>query len=133
MSDVTYHFPDYNTILLLHNNARTEFNSGLCKISYDDKLIDYALSWAEHMSNENKLSHSNISNIMKLGFSRVGENIAYGQKNEKDVMNSWLKSYGHKKNIMNKHYTHMGFGYSYSEKNILYWCVCFGKRTIDKT
>ena len=41
---------------------------------------------------------------------------------------TWLNSSGHKRNIMNKNMTHIGCGFSYSSDNILYWCVCFGRK-----
>jgi len=129
MNDYTHYFPNANSMLELHNNARkVSWLHNLPVLKNSDILEKYASEWAKYMADTNVLRHSTIRDIMDLGFSRAGENIAYGQKDEKSVMQSWMNSYGHKRNIMNKHYTHMGFGFSYSENSTPYWCVCFGKK-----
>lgn len=38
----------------------------------------------------------------------VGENVAYGYRTAQGVMNGWLNSEGHRKNIENSKYTHFG-------------------------
>ncbi len=39
-----------------------------------------------------------------------GENIAYGYSSPKNFMEGWMNSEGHRKNILNSSYTHMGVG-----------------------
>jgi uncharacterized YkwD family protein len=41
-----------------------------------------------------------------------GENIAAQWKTPEEVMDAWMKSEGHKKNILRKEYTHIGVGYA---------------------
>ena len=127
---MTYNLPSIQKLLDLHNEARLK-GSWMWQIEplkIDDKLVNHAQNWAEQMSSKRKLKHGSMRDIMKLGFNNVGENIAYGQKDEKSVMKGWLWSPGHRKNIMNKSFTHMGCGFSYSDNDVLYWCVCFGKK-----
>lgn len=112
----------------LHNEARSN-SSWAWKISpliMDDQLMRYAYDWAETMAEKNRMVHSSMRDIMKLGFNKVGENIAWGQNSEQDVMNSWLWSPGHRANIMSTSYNRIGCGASYSKYSRLYWCVCFG-------
>ena len=124
-----YTFPNLSKLVELHNEARQKSWFGkIPDLQIDDKLMSYASEWSQKMAEDNNLSHSNIRNIMKLGFSSVAENIAHGQKDEKSVMKTWLWSPGHRRNIMNKSMTHIGCGFSYSERNTIYWCVCFGKK-----
>lgn len=40
-----------------------------------------------------------------------GENIAWGQSSVSMVMNGWMNSPGHRKNILNASHTHVGIGY----------------------
>lgn len=47
----------------------------------------------------------------KINYMSAGENIAAGQKNAKEVMNSWMNSEGHKANILNESFQHIGIGY----------------------
>lgn len=48
-------------------------------------------------------------NITGSGF---GENIAYGYETEKKVLNAWMASPGHRANILDDDFTHMGAGYT---------------------
>jgi len=127
---MTYNFPNIKKLLQLHNEARSKgsWMWNIEALELDDKLTDYAQDWAEKMADNGYLKHGSMRNIMRLGFSPVAENIAYGQKDEKSVMKSWLWSPGHRRNIMNKSFTHIGCGFAYSNKDVLYWCVCFGKK-----
>jgi len=53
-----------------------------------------------------------------------GENIAFGQSSAEDVMNAWMNSQGHRENILNVNYTHIGVG-CYKHNGILYWVQLF--------
>lgn len=122
------YLPNMKLLVDLHNKARSS-GSWLWSIndlSMHDDLMRYAADWAGWMAGNNRMVHSSMSNIMKLGFSVVGENIAWGQNNEESVMSAWLWSPGHRANIMSTRYTHIGCGASYSKYDRLYWCVCFG-------
>jgi uncharacterized protein YkwD len=116
-------------LILLHNNQRekTLFWS-LPFLIKDSSLMNYAQKWSNYMADRNDLKHGELKNILSLGFSLVGENIAAGQKTEEKVMESWIKSIGHKRNIMNKNFNSIGCGYSLSKYGVPYWCVCFGKK-----
>ena len=46
-----------------------------------------------------------------IGYMAVGENIAAGQKNAKEVMESWMNSSGHKANILNGDFGKIGVGH----------------------
>jgi len=89
--------------------------------------MKYAQKWSNKIASQNKLYHSNMKDIMSIGFSLVAENIAYGQKSPEEVMKTWLKSSGHRSNILNSKFTEIGCGMSLSENGRLYWCVCFAK------
>lgn len=120
MSD--FYIPNMSKPISLHNEARKNSNSNLIA---DDRLMIYASDWAKYMSDKNKLTHSRMKDIMNLGFSRVGENIAYGQRDEESVIRTWLRSPGHRSNIMNFSFTKIGCDFSYSKNGTTYWCVCF--------
>jgi uncharacterized protein YkwD len=55
----------------------------------------------------------------------IGENIARYQRNASDVMNDWLGSPTHYKNIMNRSYRYMGIGIVASRRGDRYWVVQF--------
>lgn len=121
-------FPNLSNLIDLHNEARKKSWFVLDPLENDSTLENYATMWANKMAENHKLNHSSMKDILALGFNKVSENIAYGQKDEESVMKTWLNSSGHKKNIMDKNITHIGCGFSYSSDNVLYWCVCFGRK-----
>lgn len=45
------------------------------------------------------------------GYSAVGENIAMGQKTPEQVVQAWMNSEGHRRNIMSVHFEEIGVGY----------------------
>lgn len=127
-SDSVWYIPNLSKLVDLHNKARSE--NWVWKadpLVMNNDLMKYAQDWAEQMALKNRLKHSNMKNIMALGFSPVLENIAYGQTTEESVIKTWLNSPGHRKNIMNTSVDSIGCGFYYSDRDIIYWCVCFGK------
>ena len=60
-------------------------------------------------------------------YSAAGENIAAGQVSPEAVMDGWMSSEGHCKNIMNSEYRELGVGYgACTDKYIHYWTQNFG-------
>jgi uncharacterized protein YkwD len=60
----------------------------------------------------------------------VGENIAGGQQNLKEVMDAWLKSPGHCVNIMKESFTEVGVAVVIKEESTygIYWTQNFGSK-----
>ena len=46
-----------------------------------------------------------------IQYRTAGENIAKGQRTPEEVMNAWMNSDGHRKNILNASYTTIGVAY----------------------
>lgn len=61
-------------------------------------------------------------NRSKTKWRGLGENIARGQKNLETVLQDWMDSPGHCKNIMNKSHTHLGAAQTGS-----FWVQNFGQ------
>ena len=49
-----------------------------------------------------------------VSYRTAGENIAQGQRTPQEVVNAWMNSAGHRKNILNGNFTHIGVGYEAS-------------------
>lgn len=60
-----------------------------------------------------------------ITYTAAAENIAYGQRNAAEVMNSWMSSPGHRANILNSIYNQIGVGVARDNKGILYWTQMF--------
>ncbi|MCO8273871.1 CAP domain-containing protein [Actinoplanes sp. TRM 88003] len=55
----------------------------------------------------------------------VAENVAAGYRTPADVMDGWMNSPGHKANILNCGYKHIGVGLAKSSKGTQYWTQNF--------
>ncbi|RYM06204.1 hypothetical protein EWH99_03740 [Sporolactobacillus sp. THM7-7] len=56
-----------------------------------------------------------------ISFTTAGENIAAGQKSPEEVVNGWMNSEGHRKNILNPNFTTIGVGYVEGGSYGSYW------------
>ncbi|MFT3705861.1 MAG: CAP domain-containing protein [Agriterribacter sp.] len=112
-------------------NCGSTFMPPVSALTWNDELGKAAFAHSEDMLNNNYFSHTGSDNtnagqrVTAEGYiwSICGENIAWGQTDEQLVMNSWLKSEGHCKNIMNKSFKEMGAGRSDN-----YWTQVFAAK-----
>jgi uncharacterized protein YkwD len=109
-------------LLKLHNEQREL--KGRPSLQLDLYLCQYAQKHSDWMASKNRLEHSKIS-VLIGKYSTVGENIAWNQQSEIEVVDAWMHSSGHRANIMNRAFTKVGFGLSYKNEEP-YWCTCFG-------
>ena len=104
-------------VIRLVNEIRAK--NGLGTLKEDWELSRVARYKSEDMKNNNYFSHTSptygspFDMMKKFGISYRGaaENIAKGQKTPQEVVNAWMNSSGHRANILNKNYTHIGVGY----------------------
>jgi len=98
---------------------------------WNDALERAARDHCTDMFTNNFLSHTG-SNGSSVGvrlerrnykWKTYGENIALGYQTEKSVIDAWMKSPGHCKNIMNPNYTEMG-----ASRKGNYWTLTLGTR-----
>lgn len=71
---------------------------------------------------------SSFSTALKeqgVSYRYSGENIAWGQKSPEQVMNAWMNSEGHRANILNSNFNHIGIGYYQDEKGVKHWVQLF--------
>lgn len=83
-------------------------------------LIDYstadskAQAWAEHLASIGRLEHSNLPTGYAAGtWCGLAENVGMGP-NLSGLHTAFMKSSGHRKNILNRSYTHVGTGVAQS-------------------
>jgi uncharacterized protein YkwD len=70
----------------------------------------YAEEWSAHMAATGLFAHrSDLLTVMRSCAARgIGENIAYGNVSAEEMMAMWMSSAGHRANILNRSYTHIG-------------------------
>jgi uncharacterized protein YkwD len=57
----------------------------------------------------------------------AGENIAEGQRDAAEVVSSWMRSPGHRDNILSSEFTEIGTGVALGRNGRLYWAQVFGR------
>ncbi|SDN07256.1 uncharacterized protein, YkwD family [Psychrobacillus sp. OK028] len=112
----------------LTNQERAK--AGLKALQIDTKLTQSAQAKSQDMKNKNYFSHTSPTygspfdqmKSMGITYKSAAENIAMGQRSPQEVVDAWMKSPGHKANIMNASFTHIGVGLSDSG---YYWTQQF--------
>ncbi|MCY7675209.1 CAP domain-containing protein [Bacillus safensis] len=115
-------------VVELTNKERAK--QGLKALSVDSKLSKSARAKSQDMKDKNYFSHTSptygspFDQMKKFGitYKSAGENIAQGQRSPQEVVTAWMNSEGHRANILNKSYTHIGVGYVKSGN---YWTQQF--------
>lgn len=105
-------------VVKLTNDARAE--NGCKPLVHDRKLHLAAERHSADMAANNYFDHDSRDGrtfdrrIRAAGFTftRAGENIAKGQPTAAAVVRAWLNSPGHRANIMNCAFTHIGVGHN---------------------
>jgi len=94
------------------------------------KLTVAAQRHADDMANQGYFSHSSADGtswdrrIRVAGYKKPGgENIAYGQGSAEEVIQDWMDSPGHRRNILDCDFETIGVGYSPDGD---YWVQDFG-------
>ncbi len=114
-------------IVTLVNKERAK--AGLKALAVDNNLSKVARMKSEDMYKLKKMSHTGTYgspfDMMKrfgIKYRSAGENIARGYRTPKEVMKGWMSSPGHRANILNRKYTHIGVGHVASGN---YWTQQF--------
>lgn len=121
---------DKKNLVGLHNEERWRWSqshpdSKIGPLEEHKLLTLAAQKHAEWMNTVDKLDHIGLNNSqpwdrLKKVYTIVGENIAEGQSTPEEVMQDWINSYGHHKNIVMTRFRYMGVGIKGK-----YWCVMF--------
>jgi CRISPR-associated protein Cas8b1/Cst1 subtype I-B len=119
-----------NEILQLVNSHRT--STGKAALSKNELATQLAEEHSIYMIDQNKISHDNSGErglrlINEEQANKVGENVAYKYKNAEEVMEAWLNSSGHKKNI-EADYTHIGISAVKNDDGIYYFTQVFFRK-----
>lgn len=115
-------------VVELTNAERSK--NGLTPLKIDENLSKVAREKSRDMSVNKYFDHTSPTygspfDMMKkygITYRSAGENIAMGQRTPEEVVKAWMNSAGHRANILNGDYTHIGVGYV-SEGN--YWTQQF--------
>ncbi|MDZ5474633.1 CAP domain-containing protein [Bacillus sp. 31A1R] len=115
-------------VVELTNQERAKY--GLVGLKIDAALSKVAREKSSDMQRNNYFSHTSPTygspfDMMKkfgITYRTAGENIAMGQRTPEEVVKAWMNSEGHRKNILNANFTHIGVGHVASGN---YWTQMF--------
>ncbi|WP_173917446.1 CAP domain-containing protein [Halobacillus sp. Marseille-Q1614] len=115
-------------VVELTNQERQK--QGLAPLQLDTELSKVAKDKSLDMQQNNYFSHNSPTHgspfdMMKaygIDYRTAGENIAKGQTSPQQVVQGWMNSQGHRENIMNPNFTHIGVGHAEGGN---YWTQMF--------
>lgn len=115
----------------LRRNSPNSCGPGGASLRNNSSLSTAAQKHSEDMNAHNYFSHTGRNGSSPADRARdagynstfIGENIARGQRNPSAVVQAWMNSEGHCRNIMNPNYRDIGVGYSNG-----YWTMMLGRR-----
>ena len=99
--------------------------NGLKKLEYCSTASNVARAHSADMGERNYFDHKNPEGLRSsdrltaagINWRACGENIAAGYPDPYDMANGWYNSEGHRKNILNSNYSHLGIGFAYNQNS----------------
>ena len=115
-------------VVELTNEQRRK--NGLKNLVPDTALSNVAQEKSNDMQAKKYFSHTSPTygspfDMMRdfgVTYQSAGENIAMGQPTAEEVVNAWMNSEGHRKNILSPNFTHIGVGHTGTGN---YWTQMF--------
>lgn len=106
---------------------------GLAPLSVDTKLGEVARAKSKDMAEKDYFDHTSptygspfdMMDQYGVSYQIAGENIARGQFTPEEVVEAWMNSEGHRENILNPDFTHIGVGFV---KEDILWTQQFIKK-----
>ena len=110
--------------------------NGLSALTCHTGVGQVARAHSQDMSDRNYFDHVNPEGEQPWdrlerggvsGWSSVGENIAYGYPTAEEVQEGWMGSPGHRANILDGGFTHVGIGAVTDPSGQIYWTQVFAR------
>lgn len=120
-------------VVRLTNVQRQKY--GLKPLTHNWELSRVARYKSKDMRDRGYFSHTSPTygspfNMMKnfgIKYQTAGENLAKGQESPQAVVSAWMRSAGHRQNILNQSFTQIGVGYAEDSRGRKYWTQMFIK------
>ncbi|MBC3759802.1 CAP domain-containing protein [Hyunsoonleella sp. SJ7] len=105
---------------------------GKVPLEFNTLANDLAYEHTLYMIEQRDISHDDFDKrsdrlFAEANASRTGENVAYGQRNAEAVMEAWLNSSGHRRNIEGD-FTHIGIAVVKNGNGTYYYTQLFFKK-----
>jgi len=107
--------------------------NGLAALTIDVRAATAATAHSAYQARIQKMTHDQTAvgfadagqRLRTAGYqwSTYGENVAAGQGDCATVMKAWMDSKGHRSNILNPSYRHIGMGMVVGANGVRYWTM----------
>lgn len=95
-------------------------SKGLAPLQVYGELVGIARGWSDQMAAAGGISHNpNLSGQVSAPWQKLGENVGVGQSVD-ELMNAFVNSAAHYKNIVDPSYNYIGVGVSYGDDGRMY-------------
>ncbi len=102
-------------------HGRKALKNGRC-------LDRYARRQAKRMARQQRMFHQDLGVVLRGCKARaVAENVAVGFSRPGPNVRAWLRSPGHRKNMLNRRYTRLGIGVAKGADGRFYTVQVFGR------
>ncbi len=108
--------------------------AGLAPLAWDPQLGPYAASWAHHLAATGTLTHTDLNALIRLPYMAawrsLGENLLVGPAGLSGAAaeDLWMNSAGHRANILNPSFNHIGVAAVQDSAGRLWVVAEFGAR-----
>lgn len=108
------------------NNKRADHD--LVRLRKGPCVQRFAERQARRMANRSRIYHQDLGVVMRrCNLSAVGENVAYGYSTGRAVVRAWMRSDGHRRNILNPRYRLLGMAARRGDNGQMYAAQVFGR------
>jgi uncharacterized protein YkwD len=116
--------PQQTEAVSLVNGDRSEAH--LVSLVPSPHAMEKAQAWAEHLAATGTLAHSTLREGMPEGWQKLGENVGHGPSIEA-VEEGFMRSSGHRANILDPAYNWVGTGYASAADGSVYVVQVFAR------
>jgi uncharacterized protein YkwD len=115
-----------NSVYANTNAQRANYNRVALKGA---RCLDiFAERQARTMAQQRRIFHQNLGPILQTcNLSMVGENVAYGYPNGKSAVSAWMRSSGHRANILKPEFRLIAVGAYQDSRGSWYVAQVFGR------
>ena len=100
--------------------------NGLVGLSINETLMTKAQAWSDYLASVGTLQHSQVADAVDPGWWMLGENVGSGSSVEA-VEAAFMRSPGHRANILNPEFNWAGTGVSVSSNGTVFVVQVFAK------
>lgn len=131
-----------NDVMKVANNCTTMVNQqrtsrGIKAVAIDARVQTAAQKHSTYQAKIRTMTHRGATAattdagarilLEKYRWTTWGENVAAGQTDCKSVMSAWMNSAGHKANILNPAFVHIGVAAAKGSNGVIYWTMDLAK------